>query len=49
MLYPCSSSGTYVTIMLKEDITIENIGIINREYYSSNVKDIEVEKIWLYL
>lgn len=31
-----------LVIMLKEDVTVEGFSMINKEFYSSNFKDIEV-------
>jgi hypothetical protein len=42
MLNKCEDKDKYIVIGLKEDITIEAFSIINKEHYSSNVKDIEV-------
>ncbi len=42
MINECSIEEKYLVIMLKEDITIEAFSIINNEFYSSNVKDIDV-------
>ncbi len=42
MINECTTNNKYIIIMLKEDITIEAFSIINNEYFSSNVKELEV-------
>jgi hypothetical protein len=42
MITQCSIHNKYIVIMLKEDINVEAFSLVNLEFYSSNVKDIEV-------
>ncbi|EAS03093.2 Sad1/UNC-like carboxy-terminal protein (macronuclear) [Tetrahymena thermophila SB210] len=42
MLNKCSMKNKYIVVSLKEDININGFAIINKEFYSSNVKDIVV-------
>ncbi|KAL4493480.1 hypothetical protein ABPG72_007488 [Tetrahymena utriculariae] len=42
MLNKCSTKNKYIVVSLKEDININGFAIINKEFYSSNVKDIVV-------
>lgn len=42
MLNKCSTPNKYVVMSLKEDITINGFAVINKEFYSSSVKDIAV-------
>jgi len=43
MLNKCTTKEKYVLIRLTEDILIHELSLINREFYSSNVKDFEVK------
>ncbi len=38
MLNPCREPNKFVVIGLKEDISIQEISIVNKEFYSSNLK-----------
>jgi hypothetical protein len=38
----CKEQEKYIIIRLSEDILIDAFGIINREFYSSNLKDFNV-------
>ncbi|KRX04006.1 Galactose-binding domain protein [Pseudocohnilembus persalinus] len=42
LMNECSRNNKFITIMLKEDVTVEGFSIINKEFYSSNVKDMEI-------
>ena len=50
MMNQCRVPEKFLVVMLKEDINIEGFSIINREFYSSNVKLMEVtESIELFI
>lgn len=42
MITQCDIKDKYIVVMLKEDIDVEAFSLVNYEFYSSNVKDIEV-------
>lgn len=42
MINKCSNKEKYVLIRLTEDMLMHEFALVNREFYSSNLKDFEV-------
>ena len=42
MINKCSNKEKYVLIRLTEDMLMHDFALVNREFYSSNLKDFEV-------